>query len=257
MMSNIIFEGNYCEQNDDNEMDADTYTEEVVGGEILEPVDNVDGNIFSDLLSQVAAIARKDNNNAEDEDDDDYYDDEEGEDSDYYHNEAVKYARYGKFNKSAQICIAGLKRFPYDVDLLADVIKYSSDAGNRDVSCKYYAVLKDTVPVQRWNWRAYSFSLEYLLNDPIGNEYECRAIIANYKRYIPYEEKVYVAESELEEALGNADRSMEVLHEALASRENASQCSIRLADMQMDRGLYEDVIATSNCNQQLRHSCFG
>lgn len=56
MMSNTIFEGNYCEQNDDNEMDADTYTEEVVGGEILEPVDNVDGNIFADLLSQVAAM---------------------------------------------------------------------------------------------------------------------------------------------------------------------------------------------------------
>ena len=55
-----------------------------------------------------------------------------------------------------------------------------------------------------------------------------------------------MAESELEMALGNSERSMSVLEAAIAARENASQCALRLADMQLDRGLYENVIATTN-----------
>ena len=55
-----------------------------------------------------------------------------------------------------------------------------------------------------------------------------------------------MAESELEEALGNAESSMNVLKEAIRTYANASQCALRLADMQMDRGLFADVLATAN-----------
>lgn len=55
-----------------------------------------------------------------------------------------------------------------------------------------------------------------------------------------------MAESELEEALGDAESSMNVLKEAIRTYANASQCALRLADMQMDRGLFADVLATAN-----------
>ena len=123
----------------------------------------------------------------------------------------------------------------------------SSIAQRLDTASEHYEELKKSVPVQRWNWRAFTFAFDYLLEvDPISNEEECRRIVENYKKYIPYEEKAYMAESELEMALGNSERSMSVLEAAIAARENASQCALRLADMQLDRGLYENVIATTN-----------
>lgn len=39
---------------------------------------------------------------------------------------------------------------------------------------------------------------------------------------------------------------MSVLKEAIRTQANASQCALRLADMQMDRGLFADVLTTTN-----------
>lgn len=168
-------------------------------------------------------------------------------DSDDYHNKAVDCARRGRNCEAMEICMRGLKKFPLNVDLLADTIKYSSEAGDMQTAADYYSVLKANVPFRRWNWRAFTFSFDYLLKeDPIANEDECRSIINYYKKYLPYEEKASMAESELEAALGNAEGSMSVLKEAIYTHTNASQCALRLADMQMDRGLFEDMLETTN-----------
>lgn len=170
-----------------------------------------------------------------------------GRSSEYYHNKAVIYAQLDMNNRAMMICKDGLKKFPLDIDLLACVIKYSSDSGDLQTATDYYSTLKENIPFQRWNWRAYTFSLDFLMKkDPIANEDECRMLINNYKKYLPYEEKACMAESELEEALGNMERSKEVLMEAICSHSNASQCALRLADMQMDQGLFDEVEKTSN-----------
>lgn len=172
---------------------------------------------------------------------------EDNMDADDIHNKAVKYARLGKSREASEICMRGVKKYPLSVDLLADTINYSSEAGDLENAAKYYAILKEKVPFQRWNWRAFTFSFDYLLkSNPVNNEQECRSIVNNYKKYLPYEEKASMAESELEAAIGNAEKSMLVLKEAIRIHTNAPQCSLRLADMQMDRGMYEDVIATTN-----------
>ena len=168
-------------------------------------------------------------------------------DSDDYHNKAVDRARRGRNREATEICMEGLKKFPLHVDLLADTIKYSSEAGGMQTAANHYSILKANVPFQRWNWRAFTFSFDYLLKeDPIANEEECRRIVEYYKKHLPYEEKASMAESELEAALGNAEGSMSVLKEAISTHANASQCALRLADMQMDRGLYADVLETTN-----------
>lgn len=215
--------------------------EESLCGEVIEAQDEKSESLGSilDLLSQMRGLESDDDNTDED--------DGEAEGSDKIHNKAVDRARRGKNREAAEICMAGLKRFPTNVDLLADTIKYSSEAGDMQTADDHYSMLKDSVPLRRWNWRAYTFSFDHLLKeDPVANEDECRAIVENYKKYLPYEEKASLAESELEEALGNAEGSMSVLKEAISTHANASQCALRLADMQMDRGLFENVLETTN-----------
>lgn len=244
-MSNSIFEGNIWDLRTGNDGESEPHEEAVVGEVVEAMSDDNDaeaGSLF-DILARMKGII----DDGDDEADDDDYVDENGMDADDYHNKAVEFARHGKYKRSTEICMDGLKRFPLNVDLLADTIKYNAEAGDLDTASEHYEVLKKSVPVQRWNWRAFTFAFDYLLEvDPITNEEECRRIVENYKKYIPYEEKAYMAESELEMALGNSERSMSVLEAAIAARENASQCALRLADMQLDRGLYENVIATTN-----------
>ena len=178
----------------------------------------------------------------EDEDDDDGTE-EDGMDADDYHNAAVDHARHNKYKRAVQTCIKGLGSFPQNVDLLADTIKYSCHAGDLKTAAEYYDRLVK-IPRNRWNWRAYTFSFDYLIQDAGANEKECRDIIADYKRYLPHEEKAFMSQSELEGALGNNESSMNVLVEALNQLSNAPQCALRLADMQMERGMYGDVIKT-------------
>lgn len=243
-MSNSIFEESIRDLCKGNIGDEEKHEEEAVMTEDFDVISDDDNesevdNLF-ELLSRMEELTGGD-----EEEDDDY--DNSGMDANDYHNKAVGYACRGKNKQAAEICIEGLKHFPISVDLLADTIKYSSEAGDMDTAYEYYAILKKSVPLQRWNWRAYTFSCDYLIEtDPVANEEECRMIIESYKKYIPYEEKACMAESELEMALGNYARSMSVLEEAIRTHENASQCALRLADMQLDRGLYEKVIATTN-----------
>ena len=217
-----------------------------VGNDSPEKDDASAHNIF-ELLSRMKEIASDLDDDSDDEADDDSDDENDEMDANKIHNKSVDYARHGKRRAAAELCINGLKRFPLNVDLLADTIKYSSDTGDMETAHQYYSVLSKDVPHQRWNWRAFTFSFDYLLKeDPLSNESACRAVIANYKRYLPFEEKANMAESELESALGNDERSMEVLKEAIAAHANASQCALRLADMQMERGLYAEALATAN-----------
>lgn len=219
-------------------IDSDEMTESFTPDEVTS---NIDFQVF---LSQMKELV-SDLNDQDDEDDED--NSNNNLDADDYHNQAVDYARHNKYAMAASLCREGLKKFPLNVDLLADTIKYSADAGDMETAAEYYTILTEEVPYKRWNWRAFTFSFDYLLqSDPVANEDDCRDIIMTYRHCLPYEEKADMAESELEEALGNREESMNVLKKAINTHTNACQCALRLADMQMDRGLYEDVITTAN-----------
>lgn len=184
-----------------------------------------------------------DDTKEEDDSDDDAYSEMDADD---FHNKSVAYARSGHCSKAVSLCQVGLKRFPLNVDLVADIIKYASDIGNNDVAERYFAVLR-SVPVSRWNWRAFDFTLDYLMKaDPYGNEETCRTIIANFRKYIPWDERADVSESELEEKLGHHDASLHVLENAVQTHSNACQCALLLADAKFDRGDYEGVLQATS-----------
>lgn len=173
-------------------------------------------------------------------------DDTEGMTASDYHNKAVDYARRKNLSKAVDICIDGLAIYADNVDLLADVIKYSSEHGDFSTAQEYYEILSNRIPRANFNWRAYTFSFDYLMLNSAVNENACRELVADYIKYLPFEEKARMAKSELEEALGNHQASMDVLVEAIDQLPNAPQCALRLADMQLNRGLYGDVVNTVN-----------
>lgn len=99
--------------------------------------DTPSGNIL-ELLSRMRGLMPNSDGD-EDMDDNDM-------DSDDYHNKAVDRARRGRNREATDICMEGLKKFPLNVDLLADTIKYSSEAGDMQTAADHYSILKANVP---------------------------------------------------------------------------------------------------------------
>lgn len=227
-----------------DDKEEETENEGTVIGEVIDTrgeKSEAMGSIL-DLLSQIRGLS------SEDDDDDDYddSDDDNGMDADDYHNKACDMARRGNFRRASSTCMDGLKHHPMNIDLLADTIKYSSKSGDMKAADTHYFMLRK-LPFSLWNWRAFTFSCDYLLaSDPIENEKEIRLLVKQYKAILPYDAKACIAESELENALGNRDKCMSVLSESIQHYSNASQCALRLADMQFERGMYEDVVRTCN-----------
>lgn len=166
-------------------------------------------------------------------------------DADDYHNDAVMYSRLGQPGRAAKLCVSGLQHFPHNIDLIADVIQYSSDVGDMITARKHFLLLKE-IPFKLWNWRAFMFSISFLIkDDPVKNAKECRRLVNRFKKILPNEEKSYLAESDYEDSIGNKDNSLIILKEAVNILPNAAQCAVKLADRQFDYGLYDECINTT------------
>lgn len=83
-------------------------------------------------------------------------------DKNLFHNVAVTCARGDDYKFACLIIDEGLKQYPYDVDLLADYLAYGLKGGN---SKRCNEVFNRILSIKdRWNWRAYSFTIDYLLD---------------------------------------------------------------------------------------------
>jgi tetratricopeptide (TPR) repeat protein len=161
------------------------------------------------------------------------------------HNKAVRLSRLGDKKEAIKTSLAGLKVYPQNIDLMADTIKYASEQGDFETAGHWFEQLSTNVSRRFWNWRAFTFSTDYLLMDAVNNEAICRELVQDYVKYLPFEEKAYMAQSEFEEAIGNHEASLKVLKDAISILPNAAQCALRLADKQLECGMYSDVVETA------------
>ncbi len=177
-------------------------------------------------------------------------------DADDYHNFAVTYARLDQEDRACQILEQGMRAFPNNVDLLSDYIKYGVVCYEQEKCEKYYRKLS-SIPKKRWNWRAYTFSIDYLLStlefsevDEAGynriREEACDLAI-EFQTYFPDNEQGYVSEHDISKAYNDLGNSQLILEKALSTLSVAPKCALRLADILFERG---DYIRTLECLQR-------
>lgn len=169
-----------------------------------------------------------------------------GDTSDY-HNAAVELSRNGRNKEAIIVCEAGLQVYRYDVDLIADSIQFATENADFSTAQKWIYYLTSNIPQKKlWNWRAFSFILDYLMNaKPENYVDDCWEYIEYYKKNLPYEEKAFFAEAELLCSLGDFDKALSILEIAINKLTVAPQCALRLADMYMERGQYAKVLTTT------------
>lgn len=166
-----------------------------------------------------------------------------------YHNLSVEFSKKNSDVYAATIAALGVETYPMSTDLLADLIKYSQEIGDSE-SCKAGLKQLNEIDRQYWTWRTFVFVIDYLkdslsysssLDEYKKNAEEAIDYINDFKKYIPYEERAYVAEAEL--CLNRSDQqgALDTLLDGIKKVAIAPQCCMKLADLYLERGEYANV----------------
>ena len=170
--------------------------------------------------------------------------------ADEYHNLASEFARNSLYRGATIIAASGAKLYQYNVDLLADIIKFSSKTQDWQTCEKAVERIKK-VPRARWGWRAYTFLIDYLFdrleasepNNYEAIENEIMKYISAYKKL--GDERAWVAESELYLGKGEKEKAIDILKQGVESVRVVPQICVKLSDLLLKEGSYEDVVKYS------------
>lgn len=119
-------------------------------------------------------------------------------DGDDYHNIAVVCAKQEDYDTACRFLDYGLQYYSYNVDLLADYLKYGMKCNKKEECQRAYQSL--STRKTHWNWRAYKFAIDYLLElsdiDSIDRSDTIVALITDFQTCLPDEEDAYLVEAE-------------------------------------------------------------
>lgn len=161
---------------------------------------------------------------------------------DDYHNLSVTLARKELYLLSCYVLEKGLDKFPNSVDLLADYIEYGIRCEKIKECKKYYKHLKH-ISKNLWTWRAFDFSIDYLLfilecNPKKADNDEIKQLIEDYKRFFKFDEKSYIAEANYYNKINNHQKELEVLLDATEQIKVCPRCSLKLAEIYFKQANY-------------------
>ncbi len=166
---------------------------------------------------------------------------------DEFHNFAVDFSRKDDYDTACKILDKGLESFPKSVDLLADYLQYGINCG-RFVLCDTYFHILEKIPMVRWTWRGFSFSIDYLqfLADGTDNEVELNEwkqkmieLANKYLEYMPYNEDAFLTKANVFKYFNDTNQEIIVLETALKNIKSCPKCALRLADIFFNRGEYK------------------
>ena len=166
-----------------------------------------------------------------------------------YHNLSVEFDRQNCTPFAAGIATIGCKFYPMSTDLLADTIKYSQLIGDTEC-CKRGLELLDKIDRKYWNWRTFTFVIDFLkdtlssatsMEQFEANLTKAKQYIKDFKTYIPYDERSFVSEAELYEKQNNRNEMIKILEEGIKNVGVAPQCCMKLANAYLELGEYEKV----------------
>ncbi|MCH5274840.1 MAG: hypothetical protein J1E65_03285 [Lachnospiraceae bacterium] len=125
-----------------------------------------------------------------------------------YHNVAVVLARNEAFDYACDILELGIKKSATSVDLLADYLNYGCRCNRQEKCDAFFAELcarQDT-----WNWRAYQFAINYLLEiENYGSKCDVHKINDLVKAFlteIPEREEAYLSKAEWLKKMPQSER---------------------------------------------------
>lgn len=174
-------------------------------------------------------------------------------DSNTFHNLAVTLARADQYDQACDILKIGLSCHEKSLDLLADFLAYAIKCNRLPEASTYFNILME-IDKKDWNWRAFDFSIDYLMELLLRKEEEeniekinnyIDIILKNFKEYRRNDERAYYAEYSVAFSRGQEESAITELERVLAENPSikAPKCAIKIAEYYFDCGQYD--VATS------------
>ena len=167
-------------------------------------------------------------------------------DSDDYHNLAVVCAKQDDYDTACRFLEVGLDKYPYCVDLLADYLNYGMQCDRLEKCHDMY--IKLVLKKDDWNWRAYRFAIDYLINltdvDHVNRDGEIADLIKEFQNKLPDEEDSYLIQAEfLNKRCKSEDNGAPAFVSILAyvtsdksPVKRTPKCDLKLADYYYNNG---------------------
>ena len=175
-------------------------------------------------------------------------------DADDFHNYAITFSRINDYDAACAILECGLKRFPKNVDLLADYLITAPDSSfdDRYEKCdNHYQTLKQ-INMSLWTWRGFDFSIQYLINkldQSLENVtticQELNEISSKYLELFALDERSYFTTYLMQQRLNQIEHPSSPeknLENAIVLSINAPRCSLKLAEIMFDKKEYDKAL---------------
>lgn len=167
-------------------------------------------------------------------------------DADEFHNFSVSVLKFtSDYSTALDIIKAGLEIHETDTDLLADAIKYGYNCGEKE-NCRTWYRRLCGIPKERWTWRAFTFSVDYLLelfgSAPGSNAIslsEIFSLVYEFQHYHPQREDGWLCEQKVYAETNQDEKGIEVLETAMERLKSCPKCWLRYADLMIERGEYD------------------
>lgn len=165
-----------------------------------------------------------------------------------FHNFALNFSRRDDSLTACEILDKGLLLFPNNTDLLADYLQMGSECGLFDRCAECFKQLM-SIRYDIWTWRAFSFSIDYLLllctgvgSDIQLNELKSQALnlVQEYRKQKPEEEGSFCSEADIYVAFNMHQEKIKILKAGIEACPSSPKCSLRLADILFDQGDYQE-----------------
>ena len=174
-------------------------------------------------------------------------------DADDFHNYSLTFVEIEYYDYALKILEAGLKRYNSNADLLADYLKYAPSSSIDDWAekcCLIYDKLM-AVPKRAWTWRAYHFSIEYLLqlldnveNDERKIKVDSLSLVKEYKSAFPNDERPYLAEASVRIKFKEEPMALKIWQRAVDNEElRCPRCAISIAERAFVKKDYEKALS--------------
>lgn len=184
--------------------------------------------------------------------------------SEDFHNLAVDYAKQGLFLEACTIIERGITLRPSSVDLLSDFLLYGKNVPAKRAQCQLYYDTLTSIPRSRWNWRAYSFSIEHLLEErnyttSIDQEKQIKEaaieiaeeFIEKYsKKHAEHDcvDRAYADLASIYAAYGEPENEYRTLKKCADTYQRVPITSMKLSEIEYSAGNYSEATQyLSNC----------
>lgn len=164
-----------------------------------------------------------------------------------FHNLAVQFALLDDYATGYGVVRLGLKRFPYNVDLLSDAVCYGSACGEYEGCDECISVLMSR-PYSSWNWRAFTFVSDYFIDradwtqDPkeiLSGYEEALKLSRKQQEVLADEEKGYLREFQIRKLIARLY--------GLKGEKDTEQREIQLGEEALQRAIASDAMAATGC----------